>query len=381
MDLYAVLGVPRSASTVDIERAYRRMARRYHPGVNPGDRVAAEMYGQIQQAYQVLADPGSRREYDRGATRPAVAAASVSFEGFDFSSLAEGSVAATFSELFAGVFRDAATQATIPSGGVPVEATLALSFEDAVRGGQFPLSVVRQGRCSSCRGDGRVSCPPVACPACEGHGSTRWARGHMVFTRSCEACRGEGQLTAGSCPACAGSGLRTQSEVVTISVPPGLEDGARIAVPGRGHAAPGGGPVGDLYVAVQVSEHPYFRRDGRDLHLTLPVAVHEAALGGRVSVPTLDKPVRLRIPPGSPSGRRFKIRGRGVPSVHGEHAPAGDLMVEVQIVLPPVEDERSRELLREFGERNTQDVRRHLFGEPASERAGGTAGAKPPGVY
>jgi molecular chaperone DnaJ len=363
MDLYALLGVRRSASAGDIERAYRRMARRYHPGVNPGDRVAGEMYGRIQQAYQVLGDSGSRREYDQGATRPAVTATAVSFEGFDFSSVAEGSVAATFSELFAGVFRDAALRATAPTGDVPVEATLSLSFADAVRGGQFPLSVARQGRCSRCAGDGRVACPPVRCPACEGHGSTRWARGHMVFTRSCEACRGDGRLTARPCPTCAGSGLRTQSDVVTVHVPPGIEDGARIAVPGRGHAPAGGGPVGYLYVLVSVADHPFLRREGRDLHLVLPLAVHEAVLGGRVDVPTLGKSVRLRIPPGTPSGRRFKIRGRGVPSVHGEDAPAGDLIVDVQIVLPAVRDDRSRELLREFGERNAQDVRRHLFGE------------------
>jgi molecular chaperone DnaJ len=346
MDFYALLGVPRSASAGEIERAYRRLARRYHPGINPGDRVAEEMYPRIQLAFQVLGDPGRRRDYDRGVTRPAVTATSVSFDGFDFSSAAEGPVAATFSELFAGVFRDAARQATTPSRGVPVEAALSLSFEDAVRGGQFPLSVVRQGRCSGCEGDGQVPSSPVSCPACGGLGSSRWARGHMVFTRSCDTCRGNGRLTAETCPSCDGAGLRARSEVATVSVPPGIEDGARVAVPGRGHAAPGGGPAGDLYVVVRVADHPYFRREGRDLHLTLPVAVHEAALGGRVSVPTIDKPVRLRIPRGTPSGRRFRIRGRGVPSVHG-----------------PVEDERSRELLREFGERNTEDVRRHLFGK------------------
>jgi molecular chaperone DnaJ len=364
MDLYALLGVDRSAGPDDIERAYRRLARQYHPGVNPGDPVAAGRYQQIESAYDVLGDPDRRRDYDRGvSTHPVTEIeATVSFHGFDFSAAAEGPQAATFSELFADVFQEAARRATNPERGAELVATLRIGFEDAVRGGQFPMSIVRQDRCPTCGGSGRVARPAVPCGECGGQGTTRWARGHMVFSRDCEACAGSGLITSDRCRTCAGEGVSPRSEVVTLTLPPGVEDGARLAVPGRGHAGAQGGPPGDLYVVVEVADHPFFRRDGRDLYLTLPVAVHEAALGARVDVPTVDGPVRLRIPPGTPSGHRFRLRERGVPSgPPADRRAAGDLIVEVQIVLPPVRDQRSRELLREFGQLNDGDVRRHLF--------------------
>jgi molecular chaperone DnaJ len=365
MDLYAVLGLKRVATTDEIERAYRRLARRYHPGVNPGDRVAEAMFHQIEQAFEILGDLERRREYDRGsATSAPVAEAAVAFAGFDFSAPAEGAGAATFGELFADVFQEVAREATTPTQGGQLDATLRLSFEDAVRGGEFPLSIIRQDRCLSCGGDGRVSLPAMPCGRCGGQGALRWARGHLVFTKACDLCGGSGQLNHQSCRSCAGVGISFRSEVVTLHLPPGLEAGARIAVPGRGHAGARGGPTGDLYVTIDVAPHPFFRRDGRDLLLTLPVAVHEAALGARVDVPTLDGPVRLRIPPGTPAARRFRIEGRGVPG-HSAAGPeaAGDLIVEVQIVLPAVRDERSRDLLREFGRINNQDVRKDLFGK------------------
>jgi molecular chaperone DnaJ len=363
MDLYAQLGVSRAASAEDIERAYRRLARRYHPGVNPGDARAAQLYRDIQDAYAVLGDRQRRQEYDRGARRAPAGdvQATVTFEGFDFASAAEGPLAGTFSELFADVFQAAAREATAPSRGAGLEIALRLSFEDAVRGGRFPLSVLRHERCPACDGEGRVPRPARPCPACGGTGSLRWARGHLVFTKPCGACDGGGRIASQPCGACGGVGVHPRSEVVTVAVPPGVESGARIAVPGRGHAGARGGVPGDLYVTIEVAPHRFFGRDGRDLHVTLPVAVHEAVLGARVDVPTLDGPVRLRIPPGTASGQRLRLRGRGVPSPYGTDADAGDLIVEVLIVLPPVRDERSRELLREFGRLNDVDVRRHLF--------------------
>jgi molecular chaperone DnaJ len=365
MDLYEVLGVSRAASGDQIERAYRRLARRYHPGVNPGDRVAEERFRQLEVAYGVLGDRDRRHEYDHGAAVPAAIVAveaTVSFEGFDFSSPAEGPGAATFSELFADVFQDAARRATAPDRGLEVECTLRLSFEDAVRGGQFPLSIVRHERCSACGGDGMMPRPPLSCPECGGQGTRRWARGHMVFTKSCEACDGKGALTHQPCRICGGAGVQPRSEVVTLTLPPGIDAGARLSVPGRGHATARGGVNGDLYVTIDVAEHPFFTRAGRDVHVTLPVAVHEAALGARVEVPTLDGPLRLRIPAGTSSGQSLRVRGRGVPSSSGHPEEAGDLVVTVQIVLPAVRDERSRELLKEFGRLNDVDVRKHLFG-------------------
>jgi molecular chaperone DnaJ len=364
MDLYSVLGVPRTASALDIERAYRRLARQFHPGLNPGDRLAEARFRQIESAYRVLADEGQRRDYDRGTTpAPPVTEieATVSFTGFDFSTPADGPSAATFSELFADVFQHAARRATTAEHGLEIEAHLSLAFEDAIQGGAFPLSVARQDRCGVCAGEGSTPQLPEACPECDGQGARRWARGHMVFTKDCDACGGRGVMTRQVCRGCAGSGLQPRSEVVTLHVPPGIESGARLVVPGRGHAIRQGAP-GDLYVTIEIAPHSYFTRAGRDLRLTLPVAVHEAALGAKVDVPTLDGPVKLRVPPGTTSGQRFRLRGRGVPAASGDPADAGDLVIEVQIALPPVRDERSRELLREFARLNGDDVRKHLFG-------------------
>lgn len=364
MDLYQVLGVPRNAVPADVERAYLRLARRYHPGINPGDGVSAELYRRVQEAYGVLGDPERRRDYDRGGA-PAPAATvetAVAFQGFDFSSLAEGAAAATFSELFADVFQDAARRVSAPEQGASLDITLQLSFEDAVHGGQFPLSVTRSERCGACAGTGQVPRPPLACPQCVGAGSRRWARGHMVFTRECELCGGAGQIVSQNCRMCGSSGMHARSEVVTLRLPPGIETGARISVPGRGHAGARGGPAGDLYVTIDAAPHAFFQREGRDLAMVLPVAVHEAALGAKINVPTLDGPVALKIPAGSATGQRLRLRGRGVSGDPSGALAPGDLIVELQIVLPPVRDERSKELLREFGRLNDIDVRRHLFG-------------------
>jgi molecular chaperone DnaJ len=363
VDLYGALDLAPTASAADIERAYLRLARRYHPRINPGDRHAEERYRQVQSAYEVLGHPERRQDYDAGRLAPAGGAptidATIAFEGFDFASVAQGQDAATFSELFADVFQDAARRALSPEAGSPIELTLPLSFLDAMRGGTCPVSIVRQERCHSCEGHGRVAVPPRPCPLCQGQGATRWARGHMVFTKPCDGCDATGRLTSVPCRPCAASGLHSRSELVTIVVPPGVEDGARLAIPGRGHAGARGGPAGDLYVTAQVAPHPVFRREGRDLCFTLPVAVHEAALGAQVEVPTLAEPVTVRIPPGTGSGARLRLRGHGVPGPSVDLS--GDLIAELQIVLPPVRDERSRALLREFGERNPVDVRAGLF--------------------
>jgi len=364
MDLYALLGLTRDATLADVERAYRRLARRYHPGVNPGDPVAERIYRQVQEAYEILADAERRREYDRGGRREPAARieASVSFQGFDFSAPVEGPLAATFSELFADVFQDAAREATTPTRGADLEMSARVSFVDAARGAAVPMSLTRRERCPACLGDGRVPRPPVVCPACRGEGSQQWTRGHMVFRKPCERCGGDGRVSVEPCRACAASGTAPRTQVVTIVVPPGVEDGARIAVPGHGDAGARGGPAGDLYVTMSVADHPCFERRGRDLALTLPIAVHEAALGADVDVPTLDGRARLRIPAGVCGGEKLRLRGKGLPSPGGADAlPAGDLLVTVQIVLPPDLDDRSRALLREFGQRNPSDVRQGLF--------------------
>jgi molecular chaperone DnaJ len=351
-DLYALLGITPAASAADVDRAHRRLSRRYHPGINPGDEVAAAMYRQIQNAYQILMDADRRRQYDLGVVTVRTAPESaVAFEGFDFSSAAEGHLAATFSELFADVFEHAAREATTPTRGGDIALDLTIPFLDAARGADVPLSVTRQERCPACGGVGRIARPGGSCPLCRGEGARRWARGHMLFTRTCEACDGTGRLATERCRPCAGVGTTPRTEVVTLPIPAGLESGARVAVPGRGHAGARGGPTGDLYVTISVAEHPYFRRAGRDLELRLPVGIHEAALGADLDVPTLDGPARLRLLPGTASGDRLRLKGRGVRPAAPARGRAGDLIVEIAIVLPADLDEEARALLGAFGRR------------------------------
>jgi molecular chaperone DnaJ len=228
-------------------------------------------------------------------------------------------------------------------------------------GCRVPVSVTRYERCVGCAGAGQVDRTAALCAACGGAGTRRWARGHMVFSKACELCAGSGRVANEACRICRAVGVSPRTEVVTLTIPPGVEPGARLAVPGRGHAGALGGPPGDLYATVEVGEHPFFRRDGRDLHLILATAVHEAALGAVVDVPTLGDPIRVRIPAGTSSGESLRLRGHGVPAAGQDEA--GDLVLTIELVLPPILDERSQDLLREFGRINGEDVRRKYFGQ------------------
>jgi molecular chaperone DnaJ len=362
MDFYIILGVAQNASTADIKRAYRRLSRRYHPGINPGDRAAEELFRRISEAYETLVDPGRRRHYDEtgGTTGPAPAREDRPFEftEFDFSFGAHGPHAATFTELFADVLHPVpATDRGKPEVGADLHASLSLSFVEAIRGVERQVVVTRQVPCAACLGAGRVAAIEGRCPQCEGTGKTRWARGHMVFSKSCSGCGGTGRRRFDTCAVCNGQGRGVRSEPVAVRVPPGVTDGARLRVPERGHAGQYGGRTGDLYVTVIVQPHPVYRREGEDLLCTIPVAIHEAVLGARIELPTLDGPVTLRIRPGTQGGQRFRLSGRGVPNSAGGR---GDLIVEVRLVLPTMIDERSKELIREFGRINQEDVRKQI---------------------
>jgi molecular chaperone DnaJ len=363
VDLYAVLGVERGAGAEEIRRAYRRLARRYHPGINPGDREAEARFAQITEAFETLSDPERREAYDagRGAAerrREEPGGFAFGFEGFDFSVAvrAEHEVS-TFGELFADVLGRPA--ASGPEPGTDLHVNLTVSFDESIVGAQRSVAVTRQIRCRTCAGAGVLGTAPAPCAACQGTGRIRAARGHMVFAKPCAECRGSGQCTEIRCRSCAGQGVETRVDRATIDLPPGIADGAQLRLPGAGHAGRRGGRPGDLLVEVHVTPHPLFRRDGDDLHLLLPVAVHEAALGARIEVPTPDGAVRVRVPPGTQSGQRLRLRERGATSPRT--GVRGDLIVEVRLVLPALLDERSKELLREFGRINAEDVRQGLW--------------------
>jgi len=363
MNLYELLGVAPTAGFDEIKRAYRRLARRYHPDINPGDRTAALRFRAVADAYEVLIDPERRRDYDVLGSAAVVmeAAATFGFDGFDFSAGAVGGTAAsTFGDLFADVIQDAVSgPAEAPTPGADLYLSVAITFEEAVRGVEKTVAVSRRDVCHGCRGRGVQPVAEATCPACRGAGAVRTARGHMMFTKACARCGGSGRLRHAVCLPCGGQGVEPRNETTTLTIPAGVGPGEQMRIPGLGHAGTRGAAAGDLYVTVDVAPHPVFRREGDDLHVMVPVALHEAALGVRFEIPTLDGPARIRVPPGTQSGQRFRLRERGVPSLR--RRLRGDLIVEIRIVLPSVLDQRSRELLHEFGLVNTEDVRAGLW--------------------
>lgn len=360
MDLYVLLGIEREATLEDVKRAYRRLARRFHPDINPGDRAAEQRFRQIAEAYETLSDPDRRKRYDTAGR--AVASAEprpFGFEGFDFSVSVGGPSASTFGDLFADVLHRRYEANDTPGRGADLHQAISLTFDEAVRGGTYQIAVTRHEHCRTCGGLGRLPAMERRCAQCQGTGIVKSARGHMVFSKPCARCGGTGVQADTRCTVCGGRQVDVRTETLAVGVPAGLEDGARIRVAGKGHAGPNGGEHGDLFVTVRVGPHSIFRRDGDNLHIVVPVCVHEAALGARILVPALEGHARVRIPPGTQSGQRFRLRERGVPSARG--AERGDLIVEIRIVLPKVLDERSKELLREFGRINGDDVRSGLF--------------------
>jgi molecular chaperone DnaJ len=371
MDLYVILGLERGATLADVKRAYKRLARKYHPDINPGDRMAAAHFRDIAEAYETLSDPDRRRRYDAtGTVTTGTEEQTFGFEGFDFTVSVSGADASTFGDLFADVLfqRDPRRPENVAERGADLHQSLTLSFETAMRGVHWPMTVTRHEHCRTCKGLGRLNAAEMRCSQCRGSGAVKSARGHMVFSKPCASCGGSGHLRHVQCPTCAGQQVEMRTEPLIIQVPPGLADGARIRVPGKGHVGRNGADSGDLYVTVHVQPHPLFRREGDDIHVTVPVAIHEAALGAKINVPSIDGVARLRVPPGTQSGQRFRLRERGVPSARDGHR--GDLVVEIRLVLPKLLDERSKELLREFGRINGEDVRRTLIDDAFSQHEG-----------
>lgn len=363
MSLYDLLGVKRDAGTAEIKRAYRKLARKFHPDINPGDKRAEARFRQISEAYETLVDPQRRGSYDTyGTTEPSPTRASYGFAGFDFETDGERfdyNVSA-FGDLFADVFnRSREPRPGVgPQRGDDLELALTVSFDEAFRGTQQKVTVTRREYCANCRGRGMLHEGNRRCAHCHGTGQVRSTRGHMVFSKNCSHCAGTGELRQQPCAVCGGDGLTSRAELLTVTIPAGVADGSRVRVPGKGNAGRMGGPTGDLYLTTKVTPHPLFARQGDDLMIVVPISVSEAALGARITVPTIDGSATLRIPPGTQTGQRFRLRDRGVPSLRSGRR--GDQIVETRMVLPRVMDERSKELLREFGRLNPENPRKGL---------------------
>jgi molecular chaperone DnaJ len=362
-ELYLILEVGRTASVSDIKRAFRKLARRFHPDINPGDRQAEERFKRITEAYDVLSDPLKRQFYDvNGFYTDGVldehdvdASWGFTFQGFNFG----GSNRSEFSEIFGQAFGKRAERRD-PTRGPDLEYQISISFDESIRGRQARVSVLRKHECETCGGSGQAAGTyEKACEGCAGTGKTKRAKGHLQFAVTCGDCGGSGRsITA--CLQCSGEGRIAGTAVLDIELPAGVTTGSRIRIPGKGDAGRFGGPAGDLFVVVNAAEHSFFKRMGDNIHCCIPLTVTEAALGTKVEVPTIDGPAVVRIPPGTQTGQSFRMRGKGAPSLMNPEL-RGDQYVEVRIVVPRIADERSKQILRELAKLNPEDPRRGLW--------------------
>ncbi len=371
-DYYEVLGVAKKSTVKDIRQAYRRLARKYHPDLNPGDKSAEERFKQIQEAYDVLSDSKKRQMYDQFGFYESGGSPSgggggdvnVDFGGFDFGGAGMGGAGAgtSFKDLFSQFFRgmnveEAATQA---QPGTDLEYQVEITFAEAVRGAEKSISILRMDSCVECKGTGAVGGGATqACPACAGSGRTAQTTGKLRFNVTCSRCAGTGKLRT-ICRHCAGDGRIRRSETIKVRIPPGAHTGSRVRVAARGNAGTLGGPPGDLYIILKVQDHGFFERHGDDIYTRIPVTVTEAALGAKIEVPTIDGRAQLKIPPGTNSGQKFRLREKGAPTAKNPQA-RGDQYIEVQVVVPRPNDERIKDLLRELTRLAPEDPRRDLF--------------------
>jgi molecular chaperone DnaJ len=388
-DYYATLGVKKTATPEEIRKAFRKAARRYHPDVNPGDKRAEEKFKEISEANDVLSDEKKRKVYDQvgfysDQIDPATAEAyarqqgaggrpPVDFDGFDFSGFQSGpgqhpgqqagegsSSWGSFKDIFSGIFSGAQhpQHPRGPQPGTDLEYQATVDFWMAIRGGQARLQVNRQETCPTCHGQAHTG-GSIQCPECNGTGQVTQMGGRMKFNIACPRCNGTGRIS-NDCGTCHGEGVVNRTETVEFRMKPGTRDGQRIRLQGKGNAGLNGGPPGDLFVIVRTGTHPVFTRVGDDIHLTVPVTVPEASLGAKVDVPTIDGRAQLKIPPGTQSGQKLRMRERGVENA-GRPGQRGDQIVTVDVVVPTLQDERSREIMRELAKLNNQDPRVVLF--------------------
>ncbi|GAA3280556.1 MULTISPECIES: molecular chaperone DnaJ [Dactylosporangium] len=374
-DFYAVLGVTKSASTDEIKKAYRKLARELHPDRNPNNAASEERFKAVSEAYDVLSDPARRKEYDEmrslfgaGQFRRNARAggpAGAGGPGFDFTDLfgnagtaASGGPAgpggdrrfggAGFSDLFSSIFSGggAAPATGRRSRGRDVETEVVLNFVDAVQGATLPITLRTPGTCETCHGNGAApGTSPRTCPKCRGLGVVSSNQGSFSFTEPCRECQGVGTIVDEKCPECHGTGGVTKTRTINVRIPAGVADGQRIRLAGRGEPGSRGGSPGDLFVLIKVRPDPVFGRNGDDLTLTVPVTFAEAALGADLRVPTLDATVTLRVPPGTPSGRTLRVRGKGVARRDGN---VGDLLVTIDVHVPAELSEEARKALSDY---------------------------------
>jgi molecular chaperone DnaJ len=353
-DYYKILEVDRNASEEEIKKAYRRLALKYHPDRNPGNKEAEEKFKEINEAYACLSDPEKRAHYDRYGTVEGVGT------GADFDFGGFGDFASSFGDIFGEMFEDIFSTFTgrrrpRPVKGQDLRYDLEISLKEAVTGTEKIINIPRWETCPICDGSGsQPGKGPVVCPTCRGTGQTRLQQGFFTIARTCGNCKGEGRIITDPCTKCRGNGKIRRERKVSLKIPPGVDTGVRLKVAGEGELGSYGGPPGDLYVVIHVAPHPFFKRKDNDLHCEIPISFVKAALGGEIEVPTIDGKATIKIPPGTPSGRVFHLKGKGVPKLGGYGR--GDQFVTVYIDVPKKLTPRQKELLREFAEISGEDV-------------------------
>ena len=372
-DFYKILGVKRDAKADEIKKAYRRLARKYHPDVNPGDKAAEERFKQMSEAFDVLSDPKKRAVYDRfgqysdnladaaarGAGPSYTQGAPFDFSGFDWGSATSSGGASSFRDIFADLFGAGKAEREPPrpqpQRGADVEMPLSISFEEAITGLTTNITVNRSEQCPRCHGAGDTGGSPTICPTCKGSGQVQRAGGRLRFSQECPDCSGTGKRRP-PCPVCHGKGTIPKTETVKVRIPAGVDTGSRVRIPGKGEGGRLGAPAGDLFIITNVGHHEHFTRKGDNIYVTVPITVPEAALGAKIEVPTVQGKAQLRIPPGTQSGQKFRLRRRGAPSLR-DPSVHGDQFVEVQVVLPRVISEETKDLLRKYSQMNTENPR------------------------
>lgn len=384
-DYYQVLGIKKDAKPDEIKKAYRRLARKYHPDVNPNDKTAEEKFKEVQEAYDVLSDEKKRKVFDRfgyyhenldadspfaaGATGGGAGAPGFDFSGFTWETGSTGggtgggsSFRDIFSDLFGGSGGGTGARPqpepprAMPKRGRDIEMPLALSFEEAFTGLTTNITVNRSEQCSRCQGAGDTGGPVVQCSTCKGTGQVMRTGGRLQFSQDCPDCAGTGRRRT-PCSLCNGKGTTPKSEQVKIRIPAGVDTGSRVRIPKRGHGGRLGAEAGDLFILTNVGKHPFLTRKGDNVYVTVPISVPEAALGAKIEVPTVEGKAQLKIPPGTESGQKFRLRERGFPSLRNPSL-RGDEFVEVKITLPRVISEESKQNLREFEKLNPENPRK-----------------------
>jgi molecular chaperone DnaJ len=361
-DLYRELGVSKDASAEEIKKAYRKLARQYHPDRNPGDAAAEDRFKRVQQAYDTLSDPEKRKEYDSGGVF-------AGFGGRPFGA-GGGGFASDLGDIFSSFFGRGGRPQSQAVRGRDLETEVRLSFEDAMAGTQATVSVAKNDTCDACAGSGaKPGSGPTVCPRCEGRGIDAQSQGFFSISQPCPRCGGTGQVIEDPCPACGGSGLRPRTKRYKVNIPPGVQDGTRIRLAGRGEAGPRGGPPGDLYVTTRVAASPVFKQlpDG-NLEVTVPITIAEAIQGGTVEVPTLNGTKRIRVPAGTQHGTVQRLRGEGPPRAGGRGR--GDIRYRLVIDVPRDLSREQKRAVEELGKAfNGQDPRARLLRDASARSA------------